>query len=324
MSEILRVRVSERDVQGVEVVVLSLQAIDGTDLPAFNAGAHIDLHLADGLIRQYSLCSSPQERHYYRLGILKDPASRGGSLAAHLLQVGDEVTIGAPRNLFALDMSAEHTLLFGGGIGVTPMLAMADELYRAGKSFELHYCGRARERLAFLSELATCCWAQAVHIHADDEGEEQKLNLSAVLPRHHIDGQVYVCGPEGFMDWVITSAQRAGYADERIHREYFNRELAISGKAFEVEVPELDLTVTVTEEESIVAALARAGIKVKVSCEQGVCGTCLANVASGIPEHRDEYLTEEERLDNDQILLCCSRSKSERLVIENFEFVKLK
>lgn len=324
MSETLKVRVSERELQGRDVVVLSLESIDGGELPSFTPGAHISLHLGEGLTRQYSLCGSPLNRHQYRLGILKDPTSRGGSVAAHALQPDDEITISEPRNLFELELNAEHTLLFGGGIGVTPMLAMADELNRAGKSFELHYCGRSRDRLAFLAELDSCSWAERVRVHVDDGGDEQRLNLNTLLPGYSAVGQVYVCGPEGFMDWVIASAQEAGYPDKKIHKEYFSREAEVGGRAFEVEVPELDLSVIVSEDESIVAALAKAGIKVKVSCEQGICGTCLANVSCGIPEHRDEYLTEEERLDNDQILLCCSRAKSDRLVIENFEFVKLK
>lgn len=322
MAETLTVRVVEREIQGTEVVVLTLASLDGTALPAFSAGAHIDLHLGEEIVRQYSLCSSPHHTEQYRLGILKDRASRGGSLAAHLLQVGATVAISPPRNLFPLEMGASHSLLIGGGIGITPMLAMADALFRAGKPFEVHYCGHSREGMAFLHELADCHFSQHVHLHISDEGH--KIHPEDVLAPHHAAAHVYVCGPEGFMDWISDAARGCGYSPERLHQEYFNREVETGGDCFEVDVPELGLTVTVEENETIVAALQKAGIKVKVSCEQGVCGTCLANVCSGVPDHRDEYLTDEEREDNDQILLCCSRARTPRLVIESFEYVKLK
>lgn len=322
MVETLTVRVVEREIQGTEVVVLTLASLDGTALPAFSAGAHIDLHLGEEIVRQYSLCSSPHHPEQYRLGILKDRASRGGSLAAHRLQVGATVAISPPRNLFPLEMDASRSLLVGGGIGITPMLAMADALFRAGKPFEMHYCGHSREGMAFLHELADCHFSQYVHLHISDEGH--KIRPEDVLAPHHADAHVYVCGPEGFMDWISDAARGYGYSPERLHQEYFNREVETGGDRFDVDVPELGLTVTVEENETIVAALQKAGIKVKVSCEQGVCGTCLANVCSGIPDHRDEYLTDEEREDNDQILLCCSRARTPRLVIESFEYVKLK
>ncbi|WEF28962.1 PDR/VanB family oxidoreductase [Klebsiella aerogenes] len=322
MAETFIVRVTERDIQGADVVVLTLASPDGAPLPPFSAGAHIDLHLGDGIVRQYSLCGSAHHPQSYRLGILKDRASRGGSLAAHALQSGDEVRISAPRNLFELEMSASHSLLIGGGIGITPMLAMADTLFRAGKSFEVHYCGHSRDEMAFLTELADCHFSDHVRLHISDEGH--KIRPQELLTPHAAAGHLYVCGPEGFMAWINEAAQGCGFTAERLHQEYFNREVETCGDRFEVEVPELGLTVAVAENETIVAALQKAGIKVKVSCEQGVCGTCLANVCSGVPDHRDEYLTEEEREDNDQILLCCSRAKTPRLVIEGFEYVKLK
>lgn len=219
-------------------------------------------------------------------------------------------------------MSAPHSILIGGGIGITPMLAMADTLFRAGKSFEVHYCGHSREGMAFLAELADCHFSAHVQLHISDENG--RIRPQELLTPHAATGHLYVCGPEGFMAWVNETAQGCGFSAERLHREYFNREVETSGGSFEVAVPELNLSVTVGENETIVAALQKAGIKVKVSCQQGVCGTCLANVCSGEPDHRDEYLTEEEREDNDQILLCCSRAKTPQLVIEGFEYVKLK
>ncbi|NDJ58724.1 oxidoreductase [Enterobacteriaceae bacterium 4M9] len=319
MSEQITLRVTGREEQGTGVVVLTLCAANGDVLPAFAAGAHIDLHLADGLVRQYSLCGNPQDTRHWQLGILNAGNSRGGSQAACLLQPGDEVQASLPRNLFALTLDAPHTLLVGGGIGITPMLAMAHALHQAGRAFELHYCGRSRARMAFLAALAAVPWAAQVVYHVSDEGETCRLQPDALLAGAPANSHLYVCGPQGFMDWVIDKAESAGLAPTHIHREYFNREVQTSGEAFEVVVPALGVTVQVAQDQSIVEALAQAGVRVKVSCQQGICGTCIANVLEGTPEHRDSYLTEEEKADNDQIALCCSRSRSPCLVIEVFE-----
>lgn len=321
MSEMIKARVTAREEQGLDVVVLSVSPIMSDTLPVFEAGAHIDLHLGEGLVRQYSLCSSARDRSAYRLGILKDPASRGGSLAAHALQVGQEIVIGAPRNMFPLDLSAGHSILVGGGIGITPMLAMADTLYHSGKSFELHYCSRSGKHSAFLQELTHARWADQVTLHFDDEGEDQRLNIDQIVRSAADNSHVYVCGPEGFMNWVIGSAKAAGLSDSAIHKEFFNKNVETSGESFDVSVPDLNLTVKVGENQTIVQALADAGVRVKVSCEQGVCGTCLANVLEGLPDHRDSYLTDDEKADNDQIILCCSRAKSKSLIIEVFEVI---
>ena len=172
----LTLQVIRRELQG-KVVLLTLAQADGAALPAFTAGAHIDLHLGDDLVRPYSLCGDPCERHHYQLGVLKDSQSKGGSLAVHRLQEGDEIQVSEPRNLFALDEKASHSLLIGGGIGITPMLAMAAELLAAGRSFSLHYCARSRAQAAFVAQLTASSYAPQVHLHFSDE---QRINLGAV------------------------------------------------------------------------------------------------------------------------------------------------
>lgn len=318
MSEqTLKLRVVNRQDQGHDVLVADLVRADGADLPPFEAGAHVDLLLPGGIVRQYSLAGNPAERGRYRLGILKDPASRGGSLAAHTALVdGAEVEVGLPRNHFPLAMEAARTVLLGGGIGITPMIAMAWALHNAGKPFELHYCSRSRSASAFLDELAASPFADQVHLHFDDEAPEQRLDLNAVLAGEHSGTHVYTCGPTGFMEWVIAEAKRLGIADARIHKEYFQATVDSHGNSFEVVAKKSGKTVQVADGQSIVAALATVGIKIKVSCEQGVCGTCLCTVLEGEPDHRDAFLTDEEKADNDQILLCCSRAKSDRLVLD--------
>ncbi|GLZ89154.1 vanillate monooxygenase oxidoreductase subunit [Metapseudomonas resinovorans] len=318
MSEqVLNLVVRKRVEQGEGVVILDLADPSGKPLPAFEAGAHVDIHLKSGLVRQYSLCGDPANASVYRLGVLRDPASRGGSIAVHeLLQEGSEVAIGAPRNLFPLAAGASRSILIGGGIGITPMIAMAHELTAKDSAFELHYCGRSRSRTAFLDELESADFASRVRTHFDDEAAEQKLDLPAVLGKPADDVHVYVCGPAGFMDWVIAEAGKAGYADDHIHREYFQVEVDASGDSFEVVASRSGKTVQVAEGQSIVDALAGVGIKIEISCEQGVCGTCLCDVLEGEPDHRDVYLTDEEKAANDQILVCCSRAKSNKLVLD--------
>lgn len=218
--------------------------------------------------------------------------------------------ISVPRNLFPLAADARRSVLLGGGIGVTPMIAMAYALHAAGQIFELHYCGRERGRSAFLAELTSAPFAAQVFTHFDDEGPEQKLDLATVLGKGEAGVHMYTCGPAGFMDWVIQGARDQGYTDAHIHKEYFQVDVDSSGGSFEVVAARIGKTVQVTGGQSILAALAKVGIKIEISCEQGVCGLCLCDVLEGEPDHRDVYLTDDEKAGNDQILVCCSRAKS--------------
>ncbi len=316
-EELLNVVVRKREIQGTDVVVLDLGRADGAALPAFEAGAHVDIHVAPGLVRQYSLCSDPAEVSVYRLGVLKDPASRGGSVQVHdSLHEGREVQISAPRNLFPLAADARRSILLGGGIGITPMIAMAHALHRQGADFELHYCGRSRSRSAFLDELAKAPFAARVVTHFDDEEAAQRLDLAAVLGKADTGTHMYTCGPSGFMDWVIAGARAQGYDEAQIHKEYFQVEVDASGGGFEVVAARSNKTVQVAEGQTILDALAQVGIKIDISCEQGVCGTCMCEVLEGEPDHRDVYLTDEEKAANDQILVCCSRAKTNKLVLD--------
>lgn len=308
----LTLKIIRRELQG-EVVLLTLAHPDGLVLPTFQAGAHLDVHLPGELIRPYSLCGDPQDSHHYQLGILKDRQSKGGSLAAHALCEGDVVQVSEPRNLFALAEHSAHSLLIGGGIGITPMLAMAAEMHRAGRSFSLHYCARTRALAAFLPQLAACAYAPQVHLHFSDE---QRINLDAVLCDVPEGSHVYTCGPARLMEAVSERAKAHGYSPEQIHQECFSAEVETGGQPFEVVAAASGITVQVAANQTIVDALAQAGLKVCVSCKQGICGSCLTDVLEGEPDHRDHYLTDEEKADGDQILLCCSRAKSARLIID--------
>lgn len=313
----LKVRVLKRQMQGHDVLVLDLQASDAAPLPAFEAGSHVDVHLDGGVVRQYSLCGDPGQTSVYRIGVLKDPASRGGSTAVHeQLLEGSELCISAPRNLFALADDAEYSILIGGGIGITPMIAMAYALHAQGAPFELHYCGRSEARSGFVEELANAPFADRVHKHFGEGRLRDRWDAGAALGRGQPGIHVYTCGPTGFMGWIIDTARAQGFDEMNIHREFFQVEVDSSGAGFEVVTARSGKILQVGAGQSIVAALAEVGIEVEMSCEQGICGTCVCDVLEGEPDHRDVYLTDEEKSANDQMLLCCSRARSKTLVLD--------
>jgi vanillate O-demethylase ferredoxin subunit len=318
MSATRCVRIARKFTEAQDVCSFELVDAEGGELPAFSAGSHVDVHLEGGLVRQYSLCNDPSETHRYQLAVLREPRSRGGSVAMHGLEVGQVLRIGDPKNHFMLSHDARHSLLFAGGIGITPILCMAERLANIGASFELHYCTRSPARTAFAQRIRAATFADKVLIHHDDGPPSQKLDLAAALANPSAGTHLYVCGPTGFMEAVLSAAGQAGWSDEALHREYFAGVAADTTHdgGFEVQVASTGAVIRVAPDQTVVAALAAAGVEVAVSCEQGVCGTCLTRVLNGTPDHRDMYLTEAEHARGDQFTPCCSRAKSVRLVLD--------
>jgi vanillate O-demethylase ferredoxin subunit len=313
----LTVRVARKAAEAQDVCTFELVDPAGAPLPAFSAGSHIDVQVPGGVTRQYSLCNDPAETHRYLIGVLREPASRGGSVAMHdRVAEGDLLTISAPKNHFALAHEATRHLLLAGGIGITPILCMAERLAIVGADFELHYCTRSRARTAFAARIEASAFARRAHFHHDDGVPEQKLDLAKLLHAPQPGTHLYVCGPKGFMDAVLGTARARGWPEARIHFEFFAAEVAGGGGAFEVLLASSGRVIPVPADRSVVQALAAAGVVVATSCEQGVCGTCLTRVIEGVPEHRDLYLTPEEQAAGDQFLPCCSRAKSPRLVLD--------
>ena len=314
----IEVQVISRKNEAHGICSFELARPDESPLPAFSAGSHIDVHLPDGLIRQYSLCNHPDERHRYLIGVLKDPASRGGSQHLHeQIKTGDRLHISEPRNLFPLFPDARRSLLFAGGIGITPILCMAERLAHSNADFELHYCARSSDRAAFVERIRQSAFADRVFVHFDEQ-PETLMNAAQVLANPQPDVHLYVCGPAGFMQHVLDSARSQGWAEDRLHREYFAAAAIDSSHdgSFSVKVASSGQIIEIPADKTVVAVLESHGIDIPMSCEQGVCGTCLTNVLEGIPDHRDMFLTEEEQACNNQFTPCCSRSKSPLLVLD--------
>lgn len=316
--ETMAVKVVKKAREAQDIVSFELARADGAPLPAFGAGSHIDVQIPGGLTRQYSLCNASDEQHRYRIAVLRDPASRGGSTAMHdAVHEGDEIHISEPKNHFPLQQ-ARRSLLFAGGIGVTPLLCMAERLARIGADFTLHYCTRSAERTAFRESIGTSRFAEQVRFHFDAGPPAQKMDMDAILAASDPDTRIYVCGPGGFIDHVVGTAKARGWPGDRIHLEYFSgavQDTAGDG-SFEVRIASTGKSYTVAPDKTIIQVLKDNGIEVLTSCEQGVCGTCITRVLEGQPDHRDLYFTDEEHARNDQFTPCCSRAKSPMLVLD--------
>jgi len=314
----LQVRVVRKIQEAQDICGFELASIDGKPLPAFSAGSHIDVQVPGGLTRQYSLCNASSEQHRYRIAVLRDAASRGGSAGMHdAVHEGDLLQISEPRNHFPLQ-PAKRTLLFAGGIGVTPLLCMAERLAEIGADFRLHYCTRSAGRTAFHAQIGAAAYADRVQFHFDDGPAAQKLDLAREIAQPDAGTRLYVCGPAGFIEHVVNTAKALGWGSEQIHLEYFGaapRDTA-GDAGFEVRIASTGQVYAVAPDQTVVQALQQHGIEILTSCEQGVCGTCITRVLEGEPDHRDMYFTDDERAKNDQFTPCCSRARSRLLVLD--------
>jgi vanillate O-demethylase ferredoxin subunit len=313
------VRVAAKTKEADDITSFELVDPQGGLLQPFSAGSHIDVEIVPGIIRQYSLCNDPRERDRYLIGVLREPTSRGGSTTLiDSIATGAVVRIGEPRNHFALDPTAKRVLLLAGGIGITPILCMAEQLVHTGTPFELHYCARTRGRAAFHDRIQASAFAHRAHFHFG-ENLDTRLDIARVLGRSEPDDHLYVCGPKGFIESVLTTASSAGWRAEQLHREFFtpteDTDRSLDG-AFEVMVASTGEQFRVEAGQTIIEVLSANGFDIPVSCEQGVCGTCLTRVLEGVPDHRDMFMTDDEHARNDQFTPCCSRAKSGVLVLD--------
>lgn len=317
--EKLVVLVEAIDKEAADIKSFVLASASGNELPRYTPGAHIDVHMGAALVRQYSLCGSPSDRSRYMIGVKREPQSRGGSEYMHEhIRVGDRIEISKPRNNFTLDETAGHTLLFAGGIGITPILAMADRLLLLGKSFELHYFGRSPEHTAFCGRLSQPAFAGTVHMHYGLDADAVRTKLANLLRVHGNGTHLYLCGPKPFMDMIVAIATQT-WPLEAIHLEYFAADPAAparSTNSFEVRLARSGHSYVIPEGKSILQVLQEKGLDVAYSCEEGVCGTCLTDVIEGAPDHRDYFLSPADRSANTKICLCVSRARSPFLVLD--------
>jgi ferredoxin-NADP reductase len=318
MSETLSVYVHVLRYEAQDITSIELRPVAGGALPDFAAGAHIDLHLPNGMVRSYSLLNAPGETHRYVVAVLKDPKSRGGSRCVHeQLRVGMKLPISAPRNNFPLREDAAHTVLVAGGIGVTPILCMAQRLRQLDRSFEILYFARSRQSAAFQDEIKAL--GVPVHWHFDAEaGGPPDLRQLLATRQGGAATHYYACGPGVMLDSFVQRCEELGYPQAHIER-FAAVEVAASTDArqtYTVELRRSGRTLTVTPAKSLLMTLLAEKIHVEHSCEEGICGACETRVLEGLPDHRDSVLSPAEHAANKSMMVCVSGCKSERLVLD--------
>lgn len=317
MDTLIPLRIARIDTVAQDVMRLELVAADGRDLPPFEAGAHIELQLTPQLARSYSLLNAPGERHRYQIAVHRSPTSQGGSRHVHeQLREGDVLPTRAPRNHFALNESAAHSCLIAGGIGITPLLAMARRLSALGQSWELHYGARTRAHAAFVAEALALADATGhrVQCYFDQEPGGQPMDLAALGRGAAAGTHLYCCGPSGMLQ---AFEQATAHCKDRAHVEYFSAksEAALEG-GFTVELARSGKTLTVPAGRSILDVVFDAGISVPSSCREGICGSCETRILAGEADHRDAVLSEAEQRAQTTMMICCSGAKSARLVLD--------
>lgn len=294
-----------------------LKPVDGDSFPSFTAGAHIDVHISDDFVRQYSLCNSPSDSDRYVIAVKKEVDGRGGSRAMHNdVMVGQTLKISDPRNHFPLDNTATDYVLVAGGIGITPILGMAYELHERSARFVVHVCARNHSSLPFADSMDTFPFSDRIEIHLSED--EQRFSPEKSVGDWKEGKKLYICGPMGFMDWVETSLRRESWPDESIFSETFVPRKIDNAEntRFEVELASSGKVLTVEPDQFLLDVLNSNGCGVICSCTQGICGSCITPVLAGEPEHRDAILTDAERLANDKMCVCVGRSKTPRLVLD--------
>lgn len=303
---IMKLRVDTARRVTPRVLHLSLVHPSRPELPAWTPGAHVDLRLPDGRIRQYSLCGDPAERGRYDIAVKREDDGRGGSAWIHgNLRAGDIVHVSAPRNNFPLAENATRHVMVAGGIGVTPFLAMARHLAASGADFTLHCCARSELEAPLLGELRALCGGRLVPWLS---AEGRRFN-PAVLGRSEPGTHLYACGPQGLLDTVRAHAAGAGWADDRVHVEVFRPtpDLSFKPEPFEARLASTGEVLHVPADRSLLAVLRERGIAMPSSCETGVCGSCVCGYRDGIVIHRDAFIPVRDR--QDRLAPCVSRAR---------------
>jgi tetrachlorobenzoquinone reductase len=318
-SHLIAARLTDIATVARDTNLYTFRRVDGAPLPPYRPGAHIDLHLPNGLVRQFSLVVPDSDQASYVVGVKRDENSRGGSrYIIDEMKVGDEIKISAPRNNFPMVEDAEHVVLFAGGIGITPIWCMAQRLAALGRSWTLYYACRSRADMAFLDALEKFD-PKFRHLHFDDEAGGV-LDIAAAIAESPASAHLYCCGPNPMLKAFEAAA--AGRPRNLIHVEYFTpKEEAAAGQesklgGFWVELARSGEEYFIPEGQKVLEVLFQAGVDVDYSCELGICGACETKVISGTPIHHDSVLSEEEQATNEKVMICCCGCKTERLVLD--------
>ncbi len=314
-APVMRVEITKAEQMTDQVTKYEFQTLDGEPLPDWTAGAHLDIVVAPEFLRQYSMSGDPADNSKYQIGVLREAAGRGGSELLHrIFTEGRKIFISKPINHFPLEETASKSYLMGGGIGITPMIAMAHRLHALGADFEVHYCCSSRKTAGYLEDLPTFPWADRVHYHFSDEGT--RADLDAVLGQYQAGQHVYCCGPDRFMSGVMESAERQGFAEDERHLEYFNvPELPeYENHPFTLKLARSQREFLVPADKSATDVLQENGVQIDVKCSDGICGVCKCGIVAGDVEHRDFVLSKSQR--EQQIILCQSRAAEKDGILE--------
>jgi ferredoxin-NADP reductase len=320
--EPMQVLVRSMTLLAPETVAVEFVPSDETDLPAFEAGAHVDLLLPNGIRRSYSLCNRPTDRNRYVVGVKKANPSRGASSYIHdHLRVGQRIEISRPRNNFPLVRSAEHSIFIAGGIGITPIWSMIQTLESEGGQWRLYYAARTSKDAAFLGEIRALSVAHpgSIDVRLDHEAGAAMLDIEDIVNENAGTGvHFYACGPSPMLDAFEAATKSVPEANRHLERFSADAKGASEGalNEYEAVLAKSGMTLRITPEKSLLDTLLDAGVSVEFSCMEGICGSCRVAVREGLPDHRDHVLTEEERARNDVVLVCCSGSRTQRMVLD--------
>lgn len=315
--ETMTVRIIDSRLIGADIREFTVRSESASPLPPFEPGAHVDVHLTADMIRQYSLVAVPANPAHYRIAVAREQAGRGGSAYMHdELETGDLLRIGMPRCHFALCDTGGHSIFIAGGIGITPIWSMVQRLSEEGKSWELHYAARTRAHAAYLDEIRHTASAQGgnVRTYFNLEGDPL-MDLSAIAAAASAGTQFYCCGPAGLLEAYRTACE--SLPEDHVHWEQFEAAApaAVEG-GFVVELAKSGREIEIVKGQTILDALGAAGLSASYSCREGVCGSCETAVLAGTPDHRDAILTDAEKAEGRTMMICCSGSLSDRLVLD--------